>query len=156
MWLGTLDTIECATIVSSIGTLAIAISSIYQMRVNQRDSFFPILSVDDVTFHSDGLALQLRNYGTGPALNINIEIRGTGTNAVLHIFCHGHSQTVLHVATNESKDIDIVCTIDHPENCELHLTYECIRHRNFENHLPLLPFLGPKTDNKHRSLHSSR
>lgn len=144
MWLTTLDAIECATIGSSIGTLAIAISSIYQMHVNQRDSFFPILSVDDATFHSDGLTLQVRNYGTGPALNIKIEIRGVEIEAPLQVFCHGHAQTALHVATNERKEIDLVGSMVHLEHGELHLRYECIRHRNFEDHLALAPFLEPK------------
>lgn len=149
MWLKTLDMIECATIVSSIGTLAIAISSIYQMHRSQRDSFFPILSIDDIAYDPDeGLLLQLRNYGTGPALNVRIQVLISGRSTPFYVTYYGHQQTVLHVATNESKEVGLIGTIEAPEETELQIYYECIRHRNFSESLPLKSFLEPKQQPK--------
>ncbi|WAH38108.1 hypothetical protein [Alicyclobacillus dauci] len=145
MWWRTLDMIEAASIVSSIGTLAIAISSIYQMRRNQRDSFFPILSVDAVRMDCPNhVTIRLRNYGTGPALNVQMILRSHHAHHRPEISHEGLAQSVIHVATNESKEFDLIAPIPAPTQTSLILRYQCIRHRHFQGNIPFKNFLDTK------------
>lgn len=80
----TLTIMELSTLVSAFGTLALAITSVYQMRRTRKDSLHPMLYADSIWLEADpadrGLNLQrifvhLRNYGTGPALDIQFTVR---------------------------------------------------------------------------------
>lgn len=134
--------IECATIVSSLGTLAMAICSLYQLRRSQRDSFLPILSLDDVERASSGVyRLQVRNYGTGPALNVRIQIHIHEKPLQAVTSFQGHRFHVCHVATNEVKEILLSTTTPLSNEMKLNIDYECIRHRHFASDIPLHDFV---------------
>lgn len=142
LW-ATLDIIECATIVSSLATLAMAISSVCQMRRSQRDSFYPVLSVDNVKVSTRGdVTLQIRNYGTGPALNVEIYLQIDGQSITPAVFLQNHPLNTLHVATNESKEINLKSAPQAHAQMLLRLEYKCIRHRQFQNTIPLEPYLA--------------
>lgn len=134
--------IECATIVSSLATLAMAISSLYQLRRNQRDSFLPILSLDDVEREPTGAyRLQVRNYGTGPALNVRIQLHIHEKPLQALTTFQGHRFHVCHVATNEVKEILLSTTTPLSNEMKLNIDYESIRRRHFASDIPLHDFL---------------
>lgn len=71
---------ELATLISAVGTLGLAITSVYQMRRGRKDSLHPMLYADSIWLEAgkqdDGqlalhrICIHLKNYGTGPALDV--------------------------------------------------------------------------------------
>lgn len=157
MW-RTLDMIELATIASSLGTLAIAISSLYQMRLTVRDSFFPILSLERVVSKSPDLyEVVVRNYGTGPALNVEMKLQVDDTLKPLCASQDGQPYTPFHIATDESKEISLTAPHGIEPSGAIVMTYECIRKRQFEQRVSLLQFFDePNRDNDDMNIQKRR
>ncbi|EPZ45103.1 hypothetical protein [Alicyclobacillus acidoterrestris] len=144
MWWTTFDMIESATIASSLGTLAIALCSLYQTRRSVIDSFVPVLSIDGLTVHSDELSIRLRNYGTGPALDVTMLLRSDNHVFTPDVFLDGYPISVLHVGTNESKEVCLKPKeqpVPDLTRVALTIQFECIRRRHRQANFSVASFL---------------
>ncbi|MFB5188868.1 hypothetical protein [Alicyclobacillus fastidiosus] len=145
MWWTTLDMIESATIVSSLGTLAIALCSLYQTRRSVIDSFVPVLSIDEISIGSNELTVRIRNYGTGPALDVMMLLEVHHHVVTPDIFLDNHPISVLHVGTNEAKDVRLKPVSHEPTDWStamLHVKFECIRRRHRQATFCISSFLS--------------
>ncbi|WP_367306076.1 hypothetical protein [Alicyclobacillus acidocaldarius] len=133
-----LDIMEACSVLSSIGTLAIALTSWYQIRRDTQISYVPMVVIDDFTWSDRRLVAQVRNYGTGPALDV--KLWGIwGRDAVpIAPMVDGRRVTGLHLAPAEAKCVHLLATrpcserasADVPE--EIRIRYHSVRGRTFE------------------------
>ncbi|KPV44464.1 hypothetical protein [Alicyclobacillus ferrooxydans] len=82
-----LTLMDLATLASAIGTLGLAITSWYQMRRSRRDSLHPLVYAESAWVDTgvvntgcpilSSVRINLKNYGTGPALDLKFMVRGT-------------------------------------------------------------------------------
>lgn len=80
-----LTIIEFATIISAVGTLGLAITSVYQMRRGRKDALHPMVYADSIWLDAvpnddtqlllHRICIHLKNYGTGPALDVQFWAR---------------------------------------------------------------------------------
>ncbi|WP_067618058.1 hypothetical protein [Alicyclobacillus acidiphilus] len=158
MWSQTsLDLVETATIVSSLGTLAIAFTSWYQMHRTAQETFLPILSVDDISWDERGqLVITVKNYGNGPALDVRMEVADSAREQRQQCppLIGGQQVTALHVGTNEHKVVTLaqIAGVFHTSkeeaservqrNTVLRIHYTSIRHRPYTTEVVLDHFFS--------------
>jgi len=133
-----LDIMEACSVLSSISTLAIALTSWYQIRRDTLIGYVPMVVIDDFAWSDGRLVAQIRNYGTGPALDV--KLWGIwGRDAVpIAPRVDGRRVTGLHLAPAEAKCVHLVATrpssergrADVPE--EIRIRYHSVRGRTFK------------------------
>lgn len=79
----TLTIMELATLISAVGTLALAVTSVYQMRRVRKDSLHPMVYADAIWMDTEPggsqvqlerIFLRIKNYGTGPAIDLRFNL----------------------------------------------------------------------------------
>ncbi|ACV59266.1 hypothetical protein Aaci_2257 [Alicyclobacillus acidocaldarius subsp. acidocaldarius DSM 446] len=133
-----LDIMEACSVLSSISTLAIALTSWYQIRRDTLIGYVPMVVIDDFAWSDGRLVAQIRNYGTGPALDVKLwGMRGRDAVPIAPMV-DGRRVTGLHLAPAEAKCVHLVATrpssergrADVPE--EIRIRYYSVRGRTFE------------------------
>lgn len=123
-----LTLMDLATLASAIGTLGLAITSWYQMRQSRRDSLHPLVYAESawVDTHDDNAALlqtvriNLKNYGTGPALDLKFGVRASvgarshssNPSAVMNVPVHnvrkaGQFIPYMNLAPNQEVSVEL-------------------------------------------------
>jgi len=133
-----LDIMEACSVLSSIGTLAIALTSWYQIRRDTLIGYVPMVVIDDFTWSDGRLVAQIRNYGTGPALDVTMWMMLRRDAVPIEPMVDGRRVTGLHLAPAEAKCVHLVATrpssergrADVPE--EIRIRYHSVRGRTFE------------------------
>ncbi|GMA56474.1 hypothetical protein C7445_101207 [Alicyclobacillus sacchari] len=141
-WPLSLDIVELASVLSSAGTLAIAVTSWYQIHRANQETFYPIVAIDDIAQTASGVwEIAMKNYGTGPALELKLTIQSDGGFTAIPPIVSGTRVTGLHLAPNEQKVVQISMDEDHKarrmehqhgERRALSVSYRCIRGRKHE------------------------
>ncbi|GLG01444.1 hypothetical protein Alches_14830 [Alicyclobacillus hesperidum subsp. aegles] len=140
-WPLSLDIVEVASVLSSVGTLAIAVTSWYQIHRANQETFYPIVAIDDIGQTSCGVwEIAMKNYGTGPALELMLAIQSDDGCTAIPPIVSGNRVTGLHLAPNEQKTIQISMNesrLAHRANPSrkreaLRISYRCIRGRRHE------------------------
>ncbi|WP_062305803.1 hypothetical protein [Alicyclobacillus sendaiensis] len=133
-----LDLMEACSVLSSIGTLALAVTAWYQIRRDTKLMFVPMVVIDDFAWSGGNLVAQIRNYGTGPALDIKLWMMEGQDAAPVAPLVDGRQVTGLHLAPAEAKRVVLTA---HPRcreqaramvPAEIRMRYHSVRGRTYE------------------------
>lgn len=126
-----LTLMDLATLSSAIGTLGLAITSWYQMSQSRRDSLHPIVYAESVWLDLESgsrvdeilhkVRINIKNYGTGPALNLQFGVQASvgtraksGVPSAVHpvpievIMKAGQSVPYMNLAPNQEVSVELV------------------------------------------------
>nr|WP_242549478.1 hypothetical protein [Alicyclobacillus mali (ex Roth et al. 2021)] len=133
-----LDLMEACSVLSSIGTLAIALTSWYQIRRDTQIGYVPMVVIDDFDRLDGELVAELRNYGTGPALDVKLwGMRGKERVPIAPVV-EGRRVSGLHLAPAEAKRVHLAAGgpsrhgVDGNTPEVIVLRYQSVRGRRFE------------------------
>ncbi|WP_206831878.1 hypothetical protein [Alicyclobacillus fructus] len=134
-----LDIMEACSVLSSLGTLAIAVTSWCQIRRDARVGYVPVVVIDDFAWCDGELVARVRNCGTGPALDVKMWGMWGRDAVPIEPMVDGRRMTALHLAPNEARR---VCVLETPlqktEKAadvmpqEIRIRYHSVRGRTFE------------------------
>lgn len=124
-----LTLMDLATLSSAVGTLGLAITSWYQMRQSRRDSLHPLVYAESAWFDVEPVQsveilktvrINLKNYGTGPALNLQFGVRASvgdrgqsQTPSAIHkvpirtVVKAGQSVPYMNLAPNQEVSVEL-------------------------------------------------
>lgn len=105
--LKSLTLLEIASSLSAMGSIAIAATTLYQVRRNSREAVLPLVYPEFV--HVDGKTLQvrLRNYGRGPAIDVQMTLYVEGRPVYYTAYKGKERVTFLNIATGEFEDLTL-------------------------------------------------
>ncbi|AEJ44430.1 hypothetical protein [Alicyclobacillus acidocaldarius] len=142
-----LDLMEVCSVLSSIGTLAIALTSWYQIRRDTQIGYVPMVVIDDFQRLDGELVAELRNYGTGPALDVKLwGMRGEERVPIAPVV-EGRRMSGLHLAPAEAKRVHLAADWrsrhwgDEKAPDEIVLRYRSVRGRKFSARSQIPPEL---------------
>ncbi|WP_234969487.1 hypothetical protein [Alicyclobacillus vulcanalis] len=148
-----LDIMEACSVLSSLGTLAIALTSWYQIRRDARIGYVPMVVIDDFARWNGHLIAEIRNYGTGPALDLRMwMVRGRDVLPI-EPSVNGRRVTGLHLAPTEAKRVQLeavaresassyAVSSSEPLPAVIRMRYRSVRGRTFEGQTHVPPELG--------------
>ncbi len=142
-----LDLMEACSVLSSIGTLAIALTSWYQIRRDTQIGYVPMVVIDDFERLDGELVAELRNYGTGPALDVKLwGMRGKERVPIAPVV-EGRRVSGLHLAPAEAKRVHLAAGgpsrhgVDGNTPEVIVLRYQSVRGRRFSARSEIPPEL---------------
>lgn len=116
MDLKALSLLEISSALSTVGTIAIAAITLYQVRRGSRDSVQPLVYPEYVQVDGKTVYVKLRNYGQGPAIDVQLTLYVNGRPAYYMAYKEKQRVTFLNIATNESEELVL-----HADPCSTNL-----------------------------------
>ncbi|MDQ0190127.1 hypothetical protein JI721_04545 [Alicyclobacillus cycloheptanicus] len=129
-----LTLLEAASALSAMGSVAIAITTLYQIRRSSRESVLPLVYPEFVSVDEKTIQVKLRNYGRGPAIDVQMTLFVGGRPVYFTAYKNKQRVTFLNIATNESEALTL-CTDEPAADLLLRLRYKSVLREKFHRRI---------------------
>lgn len=130
MDLKALSLLEISSALSTVGTIAIAAITLYQVRRGSRNSVQPLVYPEYVQVDGKTVYVKLRNYGQGPAIDVQLTLYVHGRPAYYMAYKDKQRVTFLNIATNESEELALHADSCSP-NLKIRVRYKSVLRERF-------------------------